>query len=292
MYNSISPIPGTYEAGTITRSGGYKSFPAVHAKGGSTKGSSVVTLTGTPAYGLLLQYSVELTNALNGQVSMQTGLFTYNRSSATASLADLISKFASHLARYHDLEVIGTSATTITLRSEYFGFTPNLTIQTPSITAANVQTAATAPSMLVPGDLVVLTPTQLGFTVTQYRTSAVTAASFYGITLREPGVRANDGRDQVYNILTEGYVASQAGGTTAKTASSNLLYIFGDGSRPGMFSFGGLSNGATTLERATVATTNASGSGPITPVNISRQLRPITADVLPGQTFEMQIQGI
>jgi len=289
MYNAIRPIPGAYEAGTITRSGGYKSFPAVYSKGGSTKGSSVVTLTGTPAYGLLLQYCVELTNVLNGQVSMQMGLFTYNRSSATASLADLITKFASHLVRYHDVEVIGTSATTITLRSDYFGFTPNLVIQTPSITAVNVQTVATAPSLLIPGDLVVLTPNQLGFTVVPFRTANVTATSFFGIALREQGVRANDGRDQVYNIMTEGYVASQAGGTTAKTAATATLSVFTDGTRPGMFGFGGLSHGATVA--LSIGTPNQSGS-PLTPVNLSRQLRPITADVLPGQTFEMQIQGI
>lgn len=289
MYNSIRPIPGAYEAGTITRSGGYKSFPAVYSKGGSTKGSSVVTLSGTPAYGLLLQYCVGLENVLNGQVSMQIGLFTYNRSGATASLADLISKFASHLVRYHDVEVIGTSATTLTLGSKYFGFTPRLTIQTPLITATNVQTAAVAPSLLVPGDLVVLTPNQLGFTVVPFRTANITATSFYGIALREHGVRANDGRDQVYNILTEGYVASQCGGTVAKTAITPVLYVFTDGQRPGMFGFGGFSHGATAF--AATSTTNQSGS-PLTPVNISRQLRAITADVLPGQTFEMQIQGI
>jgi hypothetical protein len=289
MYDSISPIPGAYEAGTITRSGGYKSFPAVHSKGGSTKGSSVVTLTGAPAYGLLLQYTVELTNVLNGQVSTQIGLFTYNRSSATASLADFISKFASHLTRYHDVEVIGTSATTLTIRSGYFGFTPSLTVQTPSITAANVLTAATAPSLLVPGDLVVLTPTPLGFTVVPFRTANVTVTSFYGVTLREQGVRANDGRDQVYNILSEGYVASQAGGAGTKTAASATLSVFTDGLRPGMFAFGGLSHGATVA--LTIGSHNQSAS-PLTPVNIARQLRPVTVDVLPGQIFEMQLKGI
>jgi hypothetical protein len=289
MYDAIRPTPGAYEAGTITRSGGHKSFPAVYSKGGATKGSSWVNLTGTPAYGLLLQYTVELTNALNGQVSTQIGLFTYSRSSTTASLADFITKFASHLARYHDIEITGTGATAIMLRSGYFGFTPSLTIQTPSITAANTLTAATVPSLLVPGDLVVLTPTPLGFTVAPFRTTNVTATSFYGIALREHGVRANDGRDQVYNILTEGYVASQCGGTTAKTASTATLSVFTDGTRPGMFGFGGLSHGATVA--LSIGTPNQSGS-PLTPVNLARQLRPITADVLPGQTFEMQIQGI
>jgi hypothetical protein len=230
-----------------------------------------------------------LTNVLNGQVSTQIGLFTYNRSSATASLADFISKFASHLTRYHDIEVIGTSATTLTIRSGYFGFTPTLTIQTPSITTANVQTAATAPSLLFPGDLVLMTPTQLGFTVVPFRTANVTATSVYGITLRENGVRANDGRDQVYNILIDGYVASQCGGTGAKTEATTAIGIFVNGTRPGMFSFSGLSNGATTAIYPSFA--NHSGS-PLTPVNLSRQLRPITTDVLPGQTFEMQIRGI
>lgn len=289
MSDLIRPIPCTSEPGAITRSGGYNSFPAVHSKGGSTKGSSVITFAGTPAYGLLLQYSVELTNVLNGLVSLQYGLFTYNRSSATASLADMIGKFASHLVRYHDVEVIGTSATTLGLRSDYFGYTPNLVIQTPSITAANVPTVATAPSLLVPGDLVVLAPSPSGFTVVPFRGTNVTATSFFGITLREKGARANDGRDQVYNILTEGYVASQAGGTTAKTAATAALSVFTDGTRPGMFGFGGLSHGATVA--LSIGTSNQSGA-PLTPVNLARQLRPITADVLPGQAFEMQVRGI
>jgi hypothetical protein len=249
----------------------------------------VVTFTGTPVYGLLLQYTVDLTNASNGQVSTQVGLFNYSRSSAPASLADLISDFAAHLARYHDVEVIGASATTLTIRSKYFGFTPSLTIQTASITAANVQTAATAPGLLVPGDFVVLTPTQLGFTVAPFRTADVTATSFYGITLREPMARANDGRDQVYSILTEGYVACQCGGTTAKTAATTAIGIFTNGTRPGLCSFGGLSHGASVAVQISIA--NQTGT-PLAPVNLGRQLRPVTADVLPGQTFEMQIRGI
>jgi hypothetical protein len=249
----------------------------------------VVTLTGTPAYGLLVQYQLDLANVLNGQVSTQAGLFTYNRSSATASLADFIAKFASHLARFHDVEATGVTATTLTLRSEYFGFTPSLTIQTPSITAANVQTLATGSMLLTPGDLVCLVPGQLGFTVAPFRTANITAASLFGITLKGNHSRANDGRDQVYDILTEGYVACQCGGTTAKTAATATLTAFTDGNRPGMLGFGGLSHGATVA--LSIGTSNSSGS-PLTPVNISRQLRAITADVLPGQTFEMQVMGI
>lgn len=289
MYDAIRPTPVTYGAGSITRSGEFTSFSAVHSKGGATKGTSVVTLSGSPTYGLLLQYCVELTNGLNGQVSMQPGLFTYNRSGSAASLADLISKFATHLVRYHDVEVIGTSATTLTLRSDYFGFTPNLVISTASITAANVQTAAIVPSVLAPGDLVVLTPNMSGFTVSQFRTANITATSLFGIALKEHGVRTNDGRDQVYNILTGGYVASQCGGTSPRSDFPQGINVFTNGQRPGMFSFSGLTHGATTW--VTVSSINQSGS-PLTPVNLSRQLRVITTDVLPGQTFEMRINSI
>lgn len=289
MYDAIRPIPTAYEAGTITRSGNARSFPAVHSKGGATKGSTVATLTGTPAYGLLLQYTIELTNVLNGQVSRQDGLFTYNRSGAAASLADLIVKFASHLARFHDVEAIGATATTLTLRSDYFGFTPNLVIQTASITAANVATPALAPAVLVPGDLVVLLPTQMGFTALPFRTANITAGSMYGVTLKGLNTRANDGRDQVYDILTEGYVSCQAGGTTVKSAATTALTVFPDGNRPGMLGFGGLSHGATVA--LSISAANTSGA-PLAPVNIARQVRAITADVLPGQTFELQMMGI
>lgn len=289
MYDAIRPTPTTYEAGTITRSGSFRSFPAVHSKGGATKGSTVVTLTGTPAYGLLLQYTLELTNILNGQVSRQDGLFTYNRSSTTASLADLIVKFASHLARFHDVESIGVTGTTLTLRSEYFGFTPTLLIQTASITATNVATLATAPAVLVPGDLVLLLPTPMGFTVLPFRAENITVGSLYGITLKGHNTRANDGRDQVYDILTEGYVSVLCGGTVTKNSTTASLNVFTNGSRPGMFSFWGMSHGATSA--VTLSTANTAGT-PLAPVNISRQIRAITTDVLPGQTFELQVMGI
>lgn len=283
----INPVPQTWLPGTPTRSGGYTAIPAVYPKGGATRGQSVVTLTGTPAYGLLLQYTLELTNAINGQVSTQSGLFAYNRSSATASLADLISKFASHLTRYHDVEVTATSATTITMRSLYWGYTPNLAIQTTSITATNALTAAVAPSAPTPGDLILLTASSTGFTAALARTANFTATSGYGITLRQISRnQVADGRDLVLNVLVSGFVAVECGGTTAKTPSTATLSIFTDGSRPGMFSFGGFSHGATT----SAATSASMFSGtPLAPVNIGRQIRAVTPDVNPGQTFELQV---
>jgi hypothetical protein len=285
----INPVPQFWQPGSVTRSGGFTSIPAVYPKGGSTRGSSVVTLSGTPSYGLLLQYTVDLTNVMNGQVSSQVGLFAYNRSSATASLADLIAKFANHLARYHDVEITATSATTLTMRSLYWGFTPSLTTQTTSITAANVLTAATPPSTPVPGDMILLTAANTGYVASLVRTANMTATTGYGVVLRRPTRNLiADGRDVVLDVLVSGFAAVECGGTTAKTAATGTLSIFTDGSRPGMFNFGGFSHGATTS-----ATTSASmfSGAPLAPVNIGRQLRAITTDVNPGQVFEMQIQA-
>lgn len=283
----INPVPQTWEPGQVTRSGGYTAVPAVLSKGGSTRGSSTVTLAGTPTYGLLLQYTLDLTNAINGQVSSQTGLFAYNRSSAAASLADLITKFSAHLARYHDVEITGTSATTITMRSLYWGFTPNLTIQTASITATNALTTATAPAGLVPGDLVVLNQTMMGYTVQRFQTANITATSLFGITLLQPRPMVNDGRDQVLNVLVDGYVGCQLGGTGAKVASTASLVAFLDGTRPGQLSVSGFTSGATV--GATFP--YSSGTiGPVTPNNLSRTITAISTDCLPGQVMEVRIQ--
>jgi hypothetical protein len=289
MPEMIRPYPAPYEPGTITRSGNCRSFTAIHSKGGSTRGQSVVTFTGAPTYGMMLQYQVDLTKAVNGQVSTSTGLFTYNRSGSVASLADMLLKFAAHLNRFHDIAPTSVTGTTITILSDYFGFTPNLTIQTPSITAANVPTIATAPGLLQAGDLVVLTPTPLGFTTLPFRTANITAGTLFGVAMKAQGARDNDGRDQVYDILTEGYVSATCGGTTAKTPAITNINVFSDGTRPGMLSFGGLSHGATVS--LSIGTANTAGV-PLTPVNIGRQIRAITADVLPGQTFEVQLMGI
>lgn len=286
---AISVLPGDYLPGMVTRSGGYRSISALYSKGGSTKGTSVVTFTGTPTYGSIIQYTVELTNALNGQISTSQGLFSYDRSSTVASLADMLGKFASHLQLYHDLEVFAVTATTLSIRSAFWGFTPLLSIQTPGYTSVNVPTSATAPSLLHPGDLAILVPSATGFSALPFRTANITDNSFYGVTLNQMGTRRNDGRDQVYDILVEGYVSCQCGGTVAKNAGNSTINIFTNGNRPGMLSFGGLSNGATASVSA--AAVNTSGT-PLAPVNISRQLRAITPVVVPGATFELQIMGI
>lgn len=285
----INPVPQIWQPGSVTRSGGFTAIPAVYSKGGSTRGTSVITLTGVPIYGSLLQYTVELTNAINGQVSSQVGLFLYNRSSSAPSLADFITKFASHLARYHDVEITATSATTITVRSLYWGFTPSLSIQSTGITAANVLTTALPPSAPTPGDLVLLTASNTGYIASLVRTANMTATTGYGVVLRQATRNLiADGRDVVLNVLVSGFVASECGGTTAKTPSTGTISVFTDGSRPGMFNFGGFSHGATTA--ATTSASLFSGS-PLAPVNIGRQLRAVTPDVAPGQVFEMQIQG-
>jgi hypothetical protein len=285
----LSPLATEYMPGQVTRSGGHKSVTAIHSKGGSTRGQSVITFTGTPAYGSLVQYQVDLTRTSNGQVSNSTGLFTYHRGPGAASLADFLIKFASHLTRYHDVESIAVTGTTITIRSDYYGFTPNLIISTPGITAANVATGAVAAGHLYPGDLVVINQSTSGFIALPFRTANITAASLFGVTLRDMKECAKDGRDGIYDILVEGYVAALCGGTTAKTPATTTLNAFTDGNRPGMMSFGGLSHGATVS--LSLSAVNTSGA-PLTPVNISRQIRAITADVLPGQTFEIQLSGI
>jgi hypothetical protein len=235
-----------------------------------------------------VQYSLELVNGINGQVSLQEGQFTYVRSSVAASVADFISKFASYLARYHDVEATAITATTMTLRSVYWGFTPNLTFKN-ILTAANVQTAATVPSNLFAGDLVIVTPSVNGYLVTPFRSANITATSMLGLTLAGMENKIRDGRDQVYDILVSGYGSALCGGTVAKTAGTASINAFTDGNRPGMLNFGGFSHGATTS--VTIGTSNNSGT-PLAPVNISRQIKAITTNVLPGHVFEVQMLGL
>jgi hypothetical protein len=229
-----------------------------------------------------------LTNSVNGQVSLQEGQFTYVRSSATASLADFISKFGSYLARYHDVEVTAVTATTLTLRSAFWGFTPNLAFKN-ILTAANVQTAATTPSNLYAGDLVIVTQSMNGYQLSPFRSANITANSMFGLTLAGMGNKIRDGRDQVYDVLISGFGSALCGGTAAKTAATTSISAFTDGNRPGMLNFGGFSHGATTS--AVIGTSNNSGT-PLVPVNLARQIKAITTDVTPGQVFEVQMLGL
>ena len=273
----------TLVAGSFTRTG-YQAISATHSKGGSVRGTSVVTLSGTPTYGSITNYEFVVTNARTGAASRQSGLFLYARRPGVASLANFILAFGAHLEMYHDVLVGTYTATGFTLTSSYWGYNPSLTIANTVTASSAVGVAATPPRVLVPGDAVVIRPTLSGYVATSVAAPGSATDMMLGLVVDDGREVPIDGRDVIYSVAINGFVGVECRGTTAGSSSSANMLMYTNGTRPGSFGFGGFTDGATTS-----ITAGASNNTSTALINMGRQFRPVSDGIVPGQIFEMKI---
>lgn len=149
----ISASPRRLTPGQVANTTTLNVRTLIYPKNGATQGSSLVTATGTPAYGQQFFYALNLVRAWDGRINPATGIFLYTVAPGAASLADFLNRFAAHLMRYHDVTCVAT-ATTINIISRNHGYTPNLVLENSSVAVTAVQTNALPGSPLLPGQVV------------------------------------------------------------------------------------------------------------------------------------------
>ena len=273
-------------AGSFTRTG-YECLTALFPKSGATRGSITVTFAGTPSYGVLVNYEFSLKNVLSGQSSKQSGLFMYSRRPGAASLAGFIDAFSKHLAIYHDVSVSAVTATSFVLTSSYYGFNPALVVNSGVTSTSATGSLSVGASKLIAGDAVALKRLSGNWVISPVIDPLTTTDNIYGLVVNDRTDFPVDGRDAVVNIAVDGYMGVECRGTATGTTASSSMVMYTNGTRPGSFGFGGLTDGATTSLQV-----NSSNNTATAALNFSRQFRPTGEAILPGSVFEMKINSL
>jgi hypothetical protein len=244
---TINPFPCPATPGQQVSTGIHQVITLLYPKSGATRGQTTSTFTGTPTHQTLYNYSLSYVKANDATPvisNVQSGMFFYTRSSTAASLADFLLKLAAHLNRYHDVDIVTVTATTLVVRSRWFGQTASLTMNQNGVVATVTATTAALPARpIMPGLFVAINETPIsGYMERTAKFPDANSLQYeMGITLLDHVPTRMAPEDQVLNVLVSGSVwVRLAGNAPLVPATSNVQIGRGSSNNPGAMGVAGL----------------------------------------------------
>jgi hypothetical protein len=241
---TIAPFPTQPTPGQQVSTGLHQVVTLIYPKSGATRGQTTATFTGTPVHTGMYGYSISFIKPGELYANVQNGMFYYPRSATVASLADFITKLAAHLNRNHDIDIVTVTATTLVIRSRWFGQTASFSMNYSGVVAnTTATTAALPPRPILSGLMVGVSETPIaGYNerIAKFPDSNTTQYEM-GVTLWDHVACKMVAEDQVLNVLINGSVwVRLAGNAPLLPATTSVQVGRGSSNTPGAMGVAGL----------------------------------------------------